>query len=89
MRSRYRAFLIESEYVNLAQRGLNFELKKKELEFRDFYELTAKVSEYEKLMHEENHKRKSIVDSYFQEVEGIGIGSKLWVLGGSIIKPQE
>lgn len=46
MRSRRRVYLPESEYVKMAQRGLDFELKKKfqGMEFRDFYELADKVS---------------------------------------------
>ncbi|XP_073019168.1 uncharacterized protein [Primulina eburnea] len=75
VRSRCRVFLPESEYVKMAQRGLDFELRKKfqGMEFLDFYELAAKVSEYEELLQEESHKRKSTVRSYFQEVEEIAL----------------
>ncbi|XP_073041953.1 uncharacterized protein [Primulina eburnea] len=47
VRSRCRVFLPESEYVKMAQRGLDFELRKKfqGMEFRDFYELAAKEVE--------------------------------------------
>ena len=55
MRNMCKIFLPESEYVKMAQRGLD-ELRKKfqGMEFRDFYELAAKVSEYEELLREEN-----------------------------------
>ena len=48
--------LPEVEYVKMAQKGLDIELGKKfqGMEFRDFYELAAKVSEYEELLREEN-----------------------------------
>ena len=56
MRNRCKIFLPETESVNMAQRGLDVELRKKfqGMEFRDFYELSAKVAEYEKLLREEN-----------------------------------
>ena len=46
--------LPEGKYVKIAQRGLDIELRKKfqGMEFRDFYELAAKVSEYEELLRE-------------------------------------
>ncbi|XP_073017837.1 uncharacterized protein [Primulina eburnea] len=47
VRSRCRVFLPESEYVKMAQQGLDFELRKKfqGMEFCDFYELAAKEVE--------------------------------------------
>ena len=39
------------------------------MEFRDFYELAAKVSEYEELLREEIQRRKATMGSYYQEVE--------------------
>ena len=38
--------------MKMAQRGLDIELRKKfqGMEFRDFYELVAKVTEYEELL---------------------------------------
>ena len=56
MRNRCKIFLPESEYVKMAQRGLDIELRKKfqGMEFCDFYELAVKVSEYEELLREEN-----------------------------------
>ena len=56
MRNHCKIFLPEIEYVKIAQRGLDIELRKKfqGIEFRDFYELSAKVAEYEELLREEN-----------------------------------
>ena len=58
MRNMCKIFLLESEYVKMAQRGLNIELRKKfqGMEFRDFYELAVKVTEYEELLKEENQR---------------------------------
>ena len=52
------------------QRCLDIELRKKfqGMEFRDFYELEAKVIEYEELLKEENYQRKKSMGTYFQEV---------------------
>ena len=46
MRNRCKIHLLETEYVKMAQRGLDIELRKKfqGMEFRYFYELTAKVT---------------------------------------------
>ena len=57
MRDICKIHLLETEYVKMAQRGLNIELRKKfqGMEFRYFYELTAKVTEYEELLKEENY----------------------------------
>ena len=38
-----------------------------------FYELIAKVTEYEKLLREVNHKRKASMVTYFQDVSNIEI----------------
>ena len=38
------------------------------MEFKDFYELAAKVIEYEELPMEENQRRKTSLGTYFQEV---------------------
>ena len=40
----------------MAQKGLDIELRKKfqGMEFHNFYELVAKLSEYEELLREEN-----------------------------------
>ena len=44
----------------MAQRGLDIKLRKKlqGMEFRNFYELAAKVTEYEELLKEESYRRK-------------------------------
>ena len=38
------------------------------MEFRDFYELAAKLTEYEELLKEESYWRKKSMGTYFQEV---------------------
>ena len=38
------------------------------MEFRDFYELAAKVTEYEELLREENQWRKTSLGTYCHEV---------------------
>ena len=47
MKNRCKIHLPEIEYVKIAHRGLDIELRKKfqDMEFRDFYELAAKVTE--------------------------------------------
>ena len=54
----------------MAQRGLDIELRKKfqGMEFRDFYELTTKVTKYEELLKEESYQRKKSMGTYCQEV---------------------
>ena len=56
MRNKCKIYLLEIEYVKMAQRGLDIKLRKKfqGMEFRDFYELVAKVTEYEELLKEES-----------------------------------
>ena len=51
-------------------KGLNIEPRKKfqGMEFRDFYELPVKVTEYEELLREENQWRKTSMGTYYQEV---------------------
>ena len=58
------------EYMKMAQRGLDIELRKKlqGMEFRDFYELAAKVIEYKELLKEEIYRRKNSMGTYCQEV---------------------
>ena len=60
MKNRCKIHLPETEYVKMAQIGLVIELRKKfqGMEFRDFYDLAAKVTEYEELLKEESYKRK-------------------------------
>ena len=45
MRNKWKIHFLEIEYVKMAQRCLDIELRKKfqGMEFRDFYELAAKV----------------------------------------------
>ena len=38
------------------------------MEFRDFYELAAKVTKYEELLREENQRRKTSMGTYCHEV---------------------
>ncbi|XP_073033859.1 uncharacterized protein [Primulina eburnea] len=38
---------------------------------RDFFELAAKVPEYEELLREESYKKKTAMGSYYQEVEDV------------------
>ena len=56
--------------MKIAQRGLDIEPRKKfqGMEFRDFYELVAKVIEYEEFLREENQWRKTSMGTYCQEV---------------------
>ena len=70
MRNRCKIHLPETEYVKMAQRGLDNELRKKFhcMEFRDFYEFAAKVIEYEDLLKEESYRRKKSMGTYCQEV---------------------
>ena len=51
----------------MAQRGLDIELRKKfqGMGFRDFYELAAKVTEYEELLREQNQRRKTSMGTYY------------------------
>ena len=70
MRNIYKIHLPNIEYVKMAQRGLNIELRKKfqGMEFKDFYELAAKVTEYEELLKEESYWRKKSMGISCQEV---------------------
>ena len=66
MRNICKIHLLETEYVKIAQRGLDIELRKKfqDMKFRDFYELVAKVIEYEELPKEESQGRKTSMETY-------------------------
>ena len=70
MRNRCKIHLPETGYVKIAQRGLNILLRKKlqGMKFRDFYELAAKVIEYEELLKEESYWRKKSMGTYCQKV---------------------
>ena len=58
MRNRCKIYLLETKYVKIAQRGPDIELRKKfqGMEFRDFYELATKVTEYEELLREKSQR---------------------------------
>ena len=66
MRNRCKIHLPETEHVKIAQKGLDIELRKKfqGMEFRAFYELVAKVIEYEELVKEESQWRKTSMGTY-------------------------
>ena len=70
MRDRCKIHLPDTEYMKMAQRGLDIELRKKfqGMEFIDFYELETKVTEYEELLKEESYRRKKSIGTYCQEV---------------------
>ena len=38
------------------------------MDFRDFYEIAAKVTEYEEFLKEESYRRKKFMGTYCQEV---------------------
>lgn len=71
LRSHCRLFLLEVEFVKIAQNGLEMELRKKfqGMEFRDFYELASKVTEYEELLQEDNKRKKKSLRTYYQETK--------------------
>ena len=70
MRNLFQIHLLEREYVKMAQRGLDIELRKKfhGMEFKDFYELTTNVTEYEELLKEEIYWKKKSLGTYCQQV---------------------
>lgn len=55
MRNMYKIHLPEMEYVKMTQKGLDVELMKKfqGMDFKDFYELIAKIAKYEELLMKE------------------------------------
>ena len=66
MRNRCKIHLPEIEYMKMAQRGPDIELRKKfqGMEFRDLCELVAKVTKYEELLRKENKWRKTSIGTY-------------------------
>ena len=52
--------------MKMVQRVLDIELRKQfqGMEFKDFYELNAKVIEYEELLREESYRRKTSMGTY-------------------------
>ena len=89
MRNRCKIHLLEIEYVKMAQRGLDIELRKKfqGMEFRDFYELAAKVTEYEELLREESQWRKISMGTCGREVNYEEIAKSYLLSIGSFICP--
>ncbi|XP_075473940.1 uncharacterized protein LOC142504997 [Primulina tabacum] len=73
MKNRCKVFLPETEFMKMVQKGLDFGLRKKfqGMEFNDFFELDAKVVEYEELLREESYKKRTTMGSYYQEVEDV------------------
>ena len=67
IRNKFKIHLPKIEYMKMAQRGLDIKLRKKfqGMEFRDFYELTTKVTEYENLLKEESYWRKMSRGTYY------------------------
>ena len=68
-RNKCRVILPESEFVRLAQNGLEFRLRKKfdSTEFRDLVELTYKVSRYEALLEEEQDRNNASYKTYYRD----------------------
>ncbi|KZV53197.1 hypothetical protein F511_27563 [Dorcoceras hygrometricum] len=79
MKNRCKVFLPEGEFVKMAQKGLDFELRKKlqGMEFRDFFELCSKVTEYEELLKEESYKKKTTLGSYYQDIEEVALAETI------------
>ena len=57
------------------------------MEFRDFYELAAKIIEYEELLKEESQRRKTSMGTYCQEVNSKEIAIANLLSTGSFIYP--
>ena len=70
MRNICKIHLPMTNYMKMAQRDLDTELRKKlqGMELRDFYELTVKVTKYEELLKEESYRRKKSMGTYCQKV---------------------
>ena len=89
MKNIWKIHLLETEYVKMAQRGFDIELRKKFqcMEFIDFYDLAAKVIGYEELLREENQQRKTSMGTYCQEVNSEEITVADLLSTGSFIFP--
>ena len=57
------------------------------MDFRDFYDLAAKVKEYEELLREESQRRKTSMGTYCQEVNYEEIAVTDLLTTGSFISP--
>ena len=75
--------------MKMAYRGLDIELRKKfqGMEFKDFYELDVKVTEYKELLREESQQRKTSMGTYCQEVNSEEITVEDLLNIGSFICP--
>ena len=58
------------------------------MEFIDFYEFAAKVTEYKELIREESQRRKTFMETYCQEVKSEEIVVADLPSAGSFIYPQ-
>ena len=66
--------------MKMAQRGLDIKLRKKfqGMEFRDFYELAAKVTKYEELLKEESYLRKKSMEPIVKSEPRGGSGISIY-----------
>ncbi|GKV43113.1 hypothetical protein SLEP1_g50447 [Rubroshorea leprosula] len=66
-RLKCRVALPEQEFVKLAQKGLDIELRKKfeGIKFRDFFELSYKVAHYENLLREDTQRKSASHGTYY------------------------
>ncbi|GKV24416.1 hypothetical protein SLEP1_g34030 [Rubroshorea leprosula] len=69
VRLKCRVALPKQEFFELAQNGLDIELRKKfeGMEFRDFYELFYKVARYENLLKEDVQKKAASHGTYYSD----------------------
>jgi hypothetical protein len=68
-RTKCKLQLPEAEFVRLAQDGLERELRKRfdSTEFRDFADLTYKVTRYESLLEEDTDRHNSSYATYYRD----------------------
>ncbi|GKV29945.1 hypothetical protein SLEP1_g38818 [Rubroshorea leprosula] len=68
-RLKCRVALPEQEFFKLAQNGLDIKLRKKfeGMEFRDFYELSYKVAQYENLLKEDVQKKAASHGTHYSD----------------------
>ncbi|XP_059639172.1 uncharacterized protein LOC132281486 [Cornus florida] len=68
-RNRCQLTLPEEEFVNLALRGLDFELRKKfeGTHCGDLFQLADRVTKYEKILREENERKNSSQGTYYKD----------------------
>ena len=58
------------------------------MKFRDFYELSTKVVEYEELFRKENHRRQVAIWTYYQEVHNHEVAIADLTTQGSYVYPM-